>query len=221
MRISWLGFCVALAVVLLACASPAAAEDMTISLLGPSGSISGFGTWDSSTKIFSLYLHFGLRDDDTLTIDSGVTLAMGEFYHIDLHNHGTIDNHGTISLRGGWLFNFNRGLIRNYGTIDNYGAILNHGTIDNYGLIRNLDATYSDIYNDGTINNYGTIDNGGTIDNDGTITNFGGEITGNPVEGNPVVDSDYIPEFPTIALPVASILGLLFLFNYRKRRKED
>jgi hypothetical protein len=32
---------------------------------------------------------------------------------------------------------------------------------------------------------------------------------------------DYqIPEFATIALPVASILGLLFFFNHRKRRKE-
>ena len=29
-----------------------------------------------------------------------------------------------------------------------------------------------------------------------------------------------IPEFSTIAIPVASILGLLFFFNYRKRRKE-
>jgi uncharacterized protein YfaS (alpha-2-macroglobulin family) len=29
-----------------------------------------------------------------------------------------------------------------------------------------------------------------------------------------------IPEFSSIALPVASILGLLFFFNYRKRRKE-
>jgi len=29
-----------------------------------------------------------------------------------------------------------------------------------------------------------------------------------------------IPEFPTMALPVASILGLLFLFNYRKRKEE-
>jgi hypothetical protein len=29
-----------------------------------------------------------------------------------------------------------------------------------------------------------------------------------------------IPEFSTIALPAASILGLLFFFNYRKRRKE-
>ena len=30
-----------------------------------------------------------------------------------------------------------------------------------------------------------------------------------------------IPEFSTIALPAASILGLLFFFNHRKRRKEE
>jgi len=29
-----------------------------------------------------------------------------------------------------------------------------------------------------------------------------------------------IPEFSTMAIPVVSILGLLFLFNYRKRRRE-
>ena len=28
-----------------------------------------------------------------------------------------------------------------------------------------------------------------------------------------------IPEFTTIAIPVAAILGLLFFFDYRKRRK--
>jgi hypothetical protein len=30
-----------------------------------------------------------------------------------------------------------------------------------------------------------------------------------------------IPEFSTIAIPVASILGLLFFFNYRKRKREQ
>jgi PKD repeat protein len=35
------------------------------------------------------------------------------------------------------------------------------------------------------------------------------------------VSSENIPEFSTIALPVTAILGLLFLFNHRKRRKED
>jgi hypothetical protein len=29
-----------------------------------------------------------------------------------------------------------------------------------------------------------------------------------------------IPEFSTIAIPVASILGLLFFFSYRKRKEE-
>ena len=30
-----------------------------------------------------------------------------------------------------------------------------------------------------------------------------------------------VPEFSTIAIPIASILGLLFFFNHRKRRKEE
>ncbi len=36
-----------------------------------------------------------------------------------------------------------------------------------------------------------------------------------------ISDEVPIPEFQTIAIPIASILGLLFFFNYRKRRKED
>lgn len=34
-----------------------------------------------------------------------------------------------------------------------------------------------------------------------------------------IVSEVVIPEFTTIAIPVASILGLLFFFNYRKRRR--
>lgn len=34
------------------------------------------------------------------------------------------------------------------------------------------------------------------------------------------VDATNIPEFATIAIPVAAILGLMFFFNHRKRRKE-
>lgn len=33
--------------------------------------------------------------------------------------------------------------------------------------------------------------------------------------------SGEIPEYPTISIPVVGILGLLFFFNYRKRRKEE
>ena len=45
-------------------------------------------------------------------------------------------------------------------------------------------------------------------------------------EGEPVDDItleegvEAVPEFSTIAIPVASILGLLFFFNHRKRREE-
>ena len=31
----------------------------------------------------------------------------------------------------------------------------------------------------------------------------------------------HIPEFSTIAIPIASILGLLFFFSYRKRRRNE
>jgi hypothetical protein len=34
------------------------------------------------------------------------------------------------------------------------------------------------------------------------------------------IQGESIPEFATIAIPVASILGLLFYFNHRKHRKE-
>ncbi|RJS81367.1 PEF-CTERM sorting domain-containing protein [Methanophagales archaeon] len=33
--------------------------------------------------------------------------------------------------------------------------------------------------------------------------------------------SYYVPEFSTIAIPVAAVLGLLFFFNYRKHRRND
>ncbi|MEA2075430.1 MAG: PEF-CTERM sorting domain-containing protein [Euryarchaeota archaeon] len=39
--------------------------------------------------------------------------------------------------------------------------------------------------------------------------------------GGPVGEIRPIPEFSTIAIPVAAILGLMFLFNYRKRRREN
>jgi hypothetical protein len=47
-----------------------------------------------------------------------------------------------------------------------------------------------------------------------------GGLKQNGVLNGPVAVCTEIPEFSTIALPVASILGLLFLFNHRKRRKE-
>jgi hypothetical protein len=47
------------------------------------------------------------------------------------------------------------------------------------------------------------------------LTHWGSED-----EGLATAYGSAIPEFTTIAIPVASILGLLFYFNHRKRRKE-
>ena len=43
-------------------------------------------------------------------------------------------------------------------------------------------------------------------------------VNPDPVVGDP--NPDPIPEFSTIAIPVASVLGLLFLFSYRRHRRE-
>jgi hypothetical protein len=50
---------------------------------------------------------------------------------------------------------------------------------------------------------------------------YGGNTQADVLNGPLAAVCTEIPEFSTIALPVASILGLLFLFNQRKRRKED
>ena len=45
--------------------------------------------------------------------------------------------------------------------------------------------------------------------------------TNEPCDEYTCEGGECIPEFSTIALPVASILGLLFFFNYRKRKREQ
>jgi len=77
--------------------------------------------------------------------------------------------------------------------------------------------------------NDGTYDASGesvthTYDVEGTYT-VGLRVTDrldatNTATTTVTVSREEIPEFSTIALPVTSILGLLFLFNHRKRRKE-
>jgi len=54
------------------------------------------------------------------------------------------------------------------------------------------------------------------VDVDGSVT----YSTGDAIDGDINVGFEAIPEFSTIAIPVASILGLLFFFNYRKRKEE-
>ena len=76
-----------------------------------------------------------------------------------------------------------------------------------YDLILDLNVS-------GTENYYVWTD----IDNPG----YGSENITDPIWTIYVTgdDPEPIPEFSTIAIPVAAILGLLFLYNYRKRRRE-
>ena len=82
-------------------------------------------------------------------------------------------------------------------------------------------------------NNYTSVwhfqikDNGDT--NDATQMNkdytigfaiFNGSVSFTTVVGATTTGVTAVPEFATIAIPVAGILGLLFFFNHRKHRKE-
>ncbi len=55
----------------------------------------------------------------------------------------------------------------------------------------------------------------------GMCSLYGGDADNGEVEDYQVnIENTEIPEFSTIALPVAAILGLMFFFNHRKRRKD-
>jgi hypothetical protein len=50
---------------------------------------------------------------------------------------------------------------------------------------------------------------------------YGGNAVSGEVEDYMVnIENTEIPEFSTIAIPVAGVLGLMFFFNYRKRRRD-
>jgi hypothetical protein len=135
MKTPWV-FVFALAVVLFACASPAAASDETIS-----------GTrYVGSGEIFTI------NSGDTLTIAPTGTLIVNNSGTINNHgiiyNSGNINNCGTINNE---YFIYNRGTINNCGTINNSFIITNdRGTINNCDTIANNGG----IYNLCTINNY-------------------------------------------------------------------
>ncbi|MCP3979936.1 MAG: hypothetical protein GY716_11570 [bacterium] len=98
-------------------------------------------------------------DDDTLTIDAGVSLT----------NHGVLHNQRFEIIIDGTLIN--TGTLLNDGHPNIAPArITNSGTIVNSGLIDNQNA--ATLTNNGTIDNQGAIDNScdGTIDGSGTLT---------------------------------------------------
>ena len=54
------------------------------------------------------------------------------------------------------------------------------------------------------------------------VVNFGGDLGRNPVltVSHGCTGDNEIPEFPTIALPIAALIGLVFFFQYKKRKIE-
>ena len=132
------------------------------------------GSWNENTCTVGAFTNLF---DDTLTIESGVTLVItGNFI-----NHGDTNNFGNITI-------INFAFINNFGNITNSDTIVinTDGTFNNGGTItNNADST---ITNDGRIHNTSILDNSGTItvsntintgiESPGTITNnSGGVIT--------------------------------------------
>lgn len=166
----------------------------------------------------------------------------GEFCNYDtiywafgtITNYGTIVNHGEIwGTMGAGISNHIGGTIDNYGTIE----FSDSSNIENCANINNKaggticiinDGVFGYIRNEvsGTINNAGTIflaaaiQNAVTIYNYGTICNACTGIINNQgtIEGNSIIQEEctQIPEFPTTVLPIAGVIGLMFLFQRRK-----
>ena len=208
-------FILALAAVLFACASPAAAGD---DIINP-----GETRYVASGQILTI------NSGDTLTISPGGHLIANNSGNI--YNYGTINNCGTINSYG--TIN-NLGTINNYGNIYNLGSgtdfITNDGTINNCGTINNSYAFQN--CNTGTINNCGTINNGHPLLNDAIINNYeSGIINGDVVGGSTVIDrSDepcpfYCPCEEVAALTpigliaLVSLLGTIAALNVRRKRQ--
>jgi parallel beta-helix repeat protein len=105
------------------------------------------------------------------------------------------------------------------GDIDPTGVVIEHNDIyDNYwGIFYSADLT-----NGVTAENNCWRTNTGPHNPTSNPSGTGDDVSDN-VDFDPwtlVGEDDCIPEFSTIAIPVASILGLLFFFNYRKHRKQ-
>ena len=82
----------------------------------------------------------------------------------------------------------NSAYLANYGNITNHGIFSNHNTIQNYGTIN--------LYYDGTHSGMENVA---------------------PIPVNIIADpKQEIPEFPSVAIPIAAIVGLAFIFQRRK-----
>nr|WP_321496747.1 PEF-CTERM sorting domain-containing protein [uncultured Methanolobus sp.] len=161
---------------------------------------------------------------DTLIIDGTVLIE----------NMGLLTNLGTITVENEGAI-----VIENGGTFANYGTVYNSENIEISGFLQNSGVI---VFNNGNISilqtgeldnsaylaNYGNITNHGIFSNHNTIQNYGtinlyydGTHSGMenvaPIPVNIIADpKQEIPEFPSVAIPIAAIVGLAFIFQRRK-----
>lgn len=181
---------------------------------------------------------FYITTDASVTINSGITITN----YGTITNFGTIINSGTIIAKSGTInSNYDYEIIENVGTITstNYGRISNAGTIKYIGGSAILILTFPENLPEDTtywkfgptkdnINNHwyqiDSIVNGDTLSftlkdgedgDDDLIKN--GEITDDrfPSVSGTSDPNNSIPEFPTVMLPIISVIFLVFLFKRR------
>lgn len=210
---------------LIAFVTPVAAVSMVITVPTTISSDIEVGSLESLVIMAPLTIASG-----TTITNNGVIMTTGSG-SINIDNGCSIVNNKQISNMGIRITNDGSILNNLVGTITNSRDIINNGIIDNYGLIANV-YTAGDIKNYGTMNNYGTIDNFLTIHNDlgGTINNLCSGIINNLIpQGTNIPGvilggytdntgdcTNAIPEFPTVALPIIAVMGLMFMFQRRK-----
>ncbi len=148
----------------------------------------------------------------------------GSFYNYNMiYFEGTIKNYGIINNEG-HLF----GVI----TFENYGTLINNGRIKDYGGGPIIFENYGTLTNNDAITvermmfyNYGELINNGDFGSEGfnaissLITYKDSILVNNGMIRADIITepTQNIPEFPTIAIPLAAIIGVAFMFQRRKR----
>ena len=161
-------------------------------------------------------------------------VASGDTLVVNLSNPFTLDPGDNLVIEdGGTLLIENDGTITNSGTVFNYGNLDIDGDLQNFGIIVFNDGNITihqtgELNNNAQLSNYGTIINHGIFINNAIIVNEGvidlyydgthsGMDSVGPTPVNIIPDPNQeIPEFPSLLIPVAAIIGLAIVFQRRK-----